>query len=56
MIGTEAVLVPDMPSPLNAEILDTTDSYCQQTKSFLVEKNSLPALRLSLRNSLPMIW
>merc|ERR1712008_207350 len=43
MIGTEVVLKPDMPSPLNSEILDTTDSNCQHLKSFLVEKNSLPA-------------
>ena len=56
MIGTEVVLKPDMPSPLNSEILDTTDSNCQHHKSFLAERNSLPAWRLSLRNSSPMIW
>merc|ERR1711935_266409 len=43
MIGTEVVLKPDMPSPLNSEILDTTDSNCPQTKSFQAERNFLPA-------------
>merc|ERR1712029_675071 len=41
MIGTEEVLVPDMPSPLNAEILDTMDSFYHPNKLFPVERSSL---------------
>ena len=35
MIGTEGVLVPDIPSPLNSETLDITDYNYQQIQSVI---------------------